>query len=73
MAVGGKHCAIVSDTGRVARVNDFSFDCNTLNDVKIVDIALKWHHPITDEICILRINNVLYVPAMEINLRQGLW
>ena len=41
MAVGGKHCTVISDSGKTARVKAFSPDCDTLENVRIVDIALK--------------------------------
>ena len=41
MAVMGKHCTIVGDSGKTAKVNAFSPECNILENVKIVDVALK--------------------------------
>ena len=68
MAVVGKHSTILNDTGRTARVNAFSPDCNTLENIKIVDVALKWYEPYTNDLYILQINNALYIPSMENNL-----
>ena len=68
MAVAGKHCTVISDSGKTARVKAFSPDCHTLENVKTVDIALKWHHPCTDEMCILIVQNALHVPSMTNNL-----
>ena len=49
MAVLGKHCTIVSKTGKTANVKPFSPDCNTLDEVPIVDALIKWRDPHTDE------------------------
>ena len=68
MAVLGQHCTIVGDTGKTAKVNAFSPDCKALDNVKIVDAALKWHDPYSDELYIIRINNALHVPSMNNNL-----
>ena len=39
VAVAGKHCTVISDGGKTARVKAFSPDCDTLENVKMVDIA----------------------------------
>ena len=64
MAVVGKHLTILRDSGRTAKVNTFSPECNTLDNIKIVDVALKWYEPYTNELYILQINNAFYAPSM---------
>ena len=68
MVVGGKHCTVISDSGKTARVKAFSPDCDTLENMRIVDMAVKWHHPCTDEMHILIVHNALHVPSMTNNL-----
>ena len=68
MAVVGKHAAIVETTGKTAQVKAFSPDCQTLEDMPIVNAVIKWISPYEEKEHILLIKNALYVPSMDHNL-----
>ena len=68
MAVGGRNCIVLRDTGETTKVNAFSPDCNSLREVPIRDLAVKWTCPVKDEQYILIMHNALHVPGMENNL-----
>ena len=68
MVVVGKHAAIIAETGKTADVRPFSPNYDSLEEVKIVDAAIKWTCPYNDIDYILVFKNALYVPSMENNL-----
>jgi hypothetical protein len=67
MPVIGKHALILSHTGRVADVNPFTPDYESMR-VPIVHAALKYECPYTGGTSILVVRNALHVPNMENNL-----
>ena len=68
MAVVGRHAFIISKTGRTTQVNPFSPDYEALKNVPIVDAALAYECPYSDQTYILVIRNCLHIPLMENNL-----
>jgi hypothetical protein len=68
MAVVGRHCFVIQETGRQADVSPFSPEYESLNQVDIVDAAIMYECPYTGKEVILVIQNVLYMPAMDNNL-----
>ena len=67
MPVVGRHAYVISDTGKVADVNPFTPDYNSMQ-VNIVDAAVQYECPYDGEKYILVIRNALYVPSMTNNL-----
>ena len=68
MAVVGCHAFIISKTGKTTQVNPFSPDYEALKNVPIVDAALEYECPYSDQTYILVIRNCLHVPSMENNI-----
>jgi hypothetical protein len=67
MLVIDQHAYVISDTGRIADVNPFTPDYNSMQ-VPIVDAALQYHCPYDGQSYILVIRNELHVPSMKNNL-----
>jgi hypothetical protein len=67
MAVVGRHAFIISDSGRIADVNPFTPDYESMQ-VPIVDVVVLCECPYNRITYVLVIQNALYVPAMKNNL-----
>ena len=67
MPVVGRHVEIISDTGRVAEVNPFTPDYQSMS-VRIVDAAVRYQCPFSGTTHILIVRNALSVPSMQHNL-----
>ena len=67
MPVVGKNAYIISDTGRVADVNPFTPDYDSMR-IPIVDAAVRYECQYTGQMCIIVIRNALHVPSMRNNL-----
>jgi hypothetical protein len=67
MPVVGKNAYIISDTGRVADVNPFTPDYDSMM-IPIVDAAVLYECPYDGQLYILVIRNALHVPSMQNNL-----
>jgi hypothetical protein len=67
MPVVGRHAYIISDTGRIADVNPFTPDYDSMQ-VPIVDAAVQYECPYNGQTYILVIRNALHVPSMRNNL-----
>eukprot|EP00957_Ditylum_brightwellii_P077906 5921519-Ditylum_brightwellii.AAC.1 len=67
MPVMGRDALVVSDTGRVIKLNPFTPDYDAMK-VKLVDAALKHDCPHEDKSYILLVRNALYTPSMDHNL-----
>ena len=66
MVVVGKHCTIVASTGKNAKVQAFSNECNSLQQVLIVDEAvLAYDCKYSDKIFILLMKNALHIQTIE--------
>jgi hypothetical protein len=68
MAVVGRYCFVIRETGRQADVSPFSPEYESLKQVNIVDSAVLYECPYTGKEAILVIQNALYMPAMDNNL-----
>ena len=67
MIVFGADCFVISKSGKEAIVNAFSDQVGTLT-VQIVDAAIAYDCPITNQTFILVARNVLHVPSMDHNM-----
>jgi hypothetical protein len=67
MPVVGRHAFIISDTGRIADVNPFTPDYDSMQ-VPIVDAAVQYDCPYDGQSYILVVRNALHVPSMKNNL-----
>jgi len=67
MPVVGQNAYIISDTGRIADVNPFTPDYDSMH-VSIVDAAIRYDCPYDGRSYILVIRNALFVPSMKNNL-----
>jgi hypothetical protein len=67
MPVVGRNAYIISDTGRVADVNPFTPDYDSMM-IPIVDAAVLYQCPYDGQLYILVIRNALHVPSMRNNL-----
>ena len=67
MPAVGRHVYVISDTGKIADVNPFTPDYNSMQ-VHIVDAAVQYECPYTGDTYILVIRNELHVPSMKNNL-----
>jgi hypothetical protein len=67
MHVVGSQAYILSDTGCTCDVSAYTPDYKPIQ-IKIVDAAVQYDCPYTDEQYILVIRNVLHIPSMQNNL-----
>ena len=67
MPVVGRNAYIISDTGRIADVNPFTPDYDSMQ-ISIVDAAIRYDCPYNGRSYILVIRNALFVPSMKNNL-----
>ena len=68
MVVLGKECFIFESTGKTCNVLPFNEELGIASDVPIVDAALAYDCPFTNETYILIIRNALYIASMNHNL-----
>ena len=68
MVVVGINAVILNTTGKMAQVKLFSPEYEALQEVPIVDIAMRYDCPNTDVQYIVVMRNVLSVPALDSNL-----
>ena len=68
MVVLGKECFIFESTGKTCNVLPFNKELGIASDVPIVDAALAYDCPFTNETYILIIRNALYIESMNHNL-----
>ena len=68
--VVGRHCYIISWSGKTVDVAAFSESAGGLNVVPIVDCMLAYGCPLTNQVYILLLRNGLYVESMEENLKR---
>jgi hypothetical protein len=67
MPVVGRNAYIISDTGRIADVNPFTPDYDSMQ-IPIVDAAVQYECPYDGQSYIFVIRNALHVPSMRNNL-----
>ena len=67
MPVVRRNAFIIANTGRIAHVNPFTPDYNSMQ-VPIVDAALQYDCPYDGKIYVLIVRNALHVPNMTNNL-----
>jgi hypothetical protein len=67
MPVVGRNAYIISDTGRIADVNPFTPDYDSMR-ISIVDAAIRYDCPYDGASYILVLRNALSVPSMRNNL-----
>ena len=68
MIVAGSECIIFDDTGKTCTVNSFAKSAGSIEDVKIVDVAVAYDCPFSHKSYILLMRNALYVPELKMNL-----
>ena len=68
MAVVGRYCCILEDTGQKADVNPFTPDYNALEKVPIVHAAVMYECPYSGKEHLLVLRDALYVKSMSNNL-----
>jgi hypothetical protein len=68
MNVFGKHCYVISNSGKYANVSAFSEEVGSMLKVPIVDAIIAYDCPFTEKTYILIARNVLHVPSMDHNL-----
>jgi hypothetical protein len=68
MNVFGKHCYVISSSGKYANVSAFSEEAGSMLKVPIVDAIIAYDCPFTNKTYILIARNVLHVPSMNHNL-----
>ena len=68
MIVLGRHCFIISRSGKVIDVSTFAEAAGGLSQVPIVDAAIAYDCPRSEKTYILIVRNALYVESMEENL-----
>ena len=66
--VVGRHCYIISRSGKTVDVAAFSESAGGLNAVPIIDCILAYDCPLTNQVYLLVLRNALYVESMEENL-----
>ena len=67
MPVVGRNAFIISDTGKVADINAFTPDYDSML-IKIVDAAVRYECPYSGKMTMLVLRNALHVPSMKNNL-----
>jgi hypothetical protein len=67
MPVVGRNAYIISDTGRIAGVNPFTPDYNSMQ-ISIVDAVVWYECPYDGQTYIFVLHNALLVPLMRNNL-----
>jgi hypothetical protein len=67
MPVAGRNAYIISDTGRLADVNPFTPDYESMV-MSIVDAAILCECPYDGQTCMLVLRNALHVPSLKNNL-----
>ena len=67
MPVVGRNAYIISDTGRIADVNPFTPDYDSIR-ISIIDAAVRYDCPYDGKMYIFVLRNALYVPSMKNNL-----
>ena len=68
MVVAGKNALVIEDTGKTVEVKPFSSECNTLDNVSIVDAMVKHQDPHSERSHFNLMRIALHVPTMESNL-----
>ena len=68
MAVCGKHCRVVADTGFKADITTFSDEVGQMLEVLIVDALILYENLSSGEKFPLVVKNTLHVPSMNHNL-----
>ena len=68
MAVAGKNCTIIANSGQYANVTPFSTDLPVLERVEIGDVAIAYDDPISLVTYLLVMRNALLIPSMSHNL-----
>lgn len=68
MVVAGRNSFILNRSGKVAHVSAFTPEVKALSEVPIVDVAIAYDCPHSDQCYILVFHNALSVPSMEHNL-----
>ena len=68
MIILGRHCFIISRSGKVIDVSTFAEAAGGLSQVPIVDAAIAYDCPRSEKTYILIVRNALYVESMEENL-----
>ena len=68
IAVCGKYCRVVADTGFKADITAFSNEVGQMLEVPIVDALILYENPSSGERFLLVVRNVLHVPSMNHNL-----
>ncbi|MEM7375797.1 MAG: hypothetical protein AAF587_44810, partial [Bacteroidota bacterium] len=67
MPVVGNQAYFLAHTGESAEVKPYNPDYPT-KTIPIVDAAIQYDCPYSDETCVFIIRNALYVPSLQINL-----
>ena len=49
VAIVGKHCNVIANSGKTVRGQPFSPDCGSLENIPIVDAAIMWQCPHNDD------------------------
>ena len=68
MVVVGRHAYIMNSSGRTSQVIPLTPEYESLKEVTIIDAAVAYDFPITDNYFILVFHNDLSVPSMDHNL-----
>jgi len=68
IVVAGRNSFILNRSGKSAHVSAFTPEVKALSEVPIVDVAIAYDCPHSDQCYILVFHNVLSVPSMEHNL-----
>jgi hypothetical protein len=66
--VAGRNACIMSDTGRIADVNAFTPDYDSMQ-MSIVDAAVRHDCPCSGQMHVLVLRNALFVPSMRHNFK----
>ena len=68
MCVLGKHCYILSESGKNVVFGALTESAGGLNKVSIVDAMLAYNYKRTNQVYLLVLRNVFYIDSMENNL-----